>query len=82
MFRKRVLKRFVLSDCFKRWFKRRFKRWCGDVGPKANSSSLDPPLPWRPMQSMPPVVAVVDDKEIVRRALYRLLRSAGFDVLV
>jgi len=30
----------------------------------------------------PPVVAVVDDEEDVRLALHRLLRSAGFEVLV
>ena len=32
------------------------------------------------MPNPPPVVAVVDDEESVRRALERLLRSAGFTV--
>ena len=32
------------------------------------------------MPTLPPVVAIVDDEESVRRALERLLRSAGFAV--
>lgn len=34
------------------------------------------------MHAKPPTVAVVDDEEGVRHALHRLLRSAGFEVLV
>lgn len=34
------------------------------------------------MTGKSPLVAVVDDEEDVRHALHRLLRSAGFDVLV
>jgi FixJ family two-component response regulator len=32
------------------------------------------------MQTVAPLVAIVDDEESVRRALGRLLRSAGYDV--
>ena len=34
------------------------------------------------MTGKPPIVAVVDDEEDVRHSLQRLLRSAGFEVLV
>lgn len=34
------------------------------------------------MPVKPPIVAVVDDEEDVRHALHRLLRAAGFEVLV
>ena len=34
------------------------------------------------MQRTSPIIAVVDDEESVRRALHRLLRSAGFEALV
>ena len=34
------------------------------------------------MPGRPPIIAVVDDEEDVRHSLQRLLRSAGFEVLI
>jgi len=38
------------------------------------------PHPASDMASVHPIIAVLDDEESIRRALGRLLRSAGFDV--